>query len=113
MVDAEYMDFTLAPGMQIDHAIKRGNTAFSYIFEGDGRFDEASMKTYGQQELVLYGDGDSVRVKAGSNGLRFLMISGRPLREPVAWGGPIVMNTDAELDRAFKELRDGTFIKKR
>lgn len=113
VVEAEYMDVSLAPNRQFDHAIKKGNTAFSYIFEGDGRFDETSQKKYGQQELVLYDDGDTVNVKAGSNGLRFLMVSGRPLREPVAWGGPIVMNTDEELDLAFRELRVGTFIKKR
>jgi redox-sensitive bicupin YhaK (pirin superfamily) len=113
VVEAEYMDVTLSPDRQFEHVVKKGNTALSYIFEGDGRFDSISTKTFGQKELVLFGDGDAMRVKAGSNGLRFLMISGRPLKEPVAWGGPIVMNTDEELDLAFRELREGTFIKKR
>jgi len=113
VVEAEYLDVSLAPKKQFDHNIRRGDTALSYIFEGDGQFDNKRERTYGEQGLVLFGDGDSVSIKAGADGLRFLMISGRPLKEPVAWGGPIVMNTEEELDLAFRELREGTFIKRR
>lgn len=113
VVDAEYLDVSLAPKKQFDHAVRKGNAAFSYVFEGNGHFDDKAKKTYGEQELVLFKDGDTVSIKAGENGLRFLMVSGKPLKEPVAWGGPIVMNTDEELDLAFRELREGTFIKRR
>ena len=113
VVEAEYLDISLGPSKHFDHDIPRGYTAFSYVFEGSGQFDNTSTKTIGEQELVLFRDGDGVSIRAGANGLRFLMISGKPLKEPVAWGGPIVMNTDRELDLAFRELREGTFIKKR
>lgn len=113
VVDAEYVDVSIAPNRQFEHAVRRGNTGFAYIFQGDGRFDGSSKKSFGQQEIVMFGEGDSVSVKAGPDGVRFLMISGSPLKEPVAWGGPIVMNTDAELDLAFGELREGNFIKGR
>ncbi len=67
----------------------------------------------GNRSLVLFDSGDSVTVQAGGEGIRFLLVSGKPIREPVAWHGPIVMNTQAELRQAAEELRDGTFIKKR
>ncbi|CAI8295706.1 MAG: Uncharacterised protein [SAR116 cluster bacterium] len=102
---------------------------FAYIFEGSARFDGASNpvgvkveKEYGGREveirdlsgnrtLVLFDRGDEVVVNAGPKGVRFLLISGKPLKEPVAWHGPIVMNTQAELQQAIKELNNGTFIK--
>ena len=113
VVDAEYMDVSIAPNRRFEHAVRRDNTAFAYVFQGDGRFDGSSKKSFSQQEIVLFDEGDSLSVIAGPDGVRFLMISGRRLDEPVAWGGPIVMNTDDELDLAFRELRDGSFIKGR
>jgi redox-sensitive bicupin YhaK (pirin superfamily) len=103
--------------------------AFAYVFEGGGKFLYASdpqgvptegpdgratapPSTAGNRSLVLFDSGDEVTVRAGEQGIRFLLISGRPLREPVAWYGPIVMNTQAELQQAFEELQDGTFLKR-
>src|SRR2546425_9241861 len=73
---------------------------------GDAAPDEA-----GNRSLVLFDSGDEISVQAGAAGIRFLLVSGRPIEEPVAWYGPIVMNTEAELRRAYAELRDGTFIR--
>ena len=69
-------------------------------------------ETFGNRSLVVFDSGDEVTVEAGPDGVRFLLVSGRPIREPVAWHGPIVMNTEAELRQAVGELRAGTFIKK-
>ena len=103
--------------------------AFAYVFEGSGSFRSASQpfgvltekKIDGSEalirehtsnrSLVLFDSGDEVTVQASEEGIRFLLISGKPLREPIAWYGPIVMNTQVELQQAFRELRDGTFIK--
>jgi hypothetical protein len=103
--------------------------AFAYVFEGSGSFRAASQpfgvlteKTDGANEilvreqtgnrsLVLFDSGDEVTVQAGEEGIRFLIVSGKPISEPVAWYGPIVMNSQAELQQAFSELRSGTFIK--
>jgi len=99
--------------------------AFAYVFEGTGRFANASepqaVKTdvvggaEGQyadnRSLVVFDSGDEVTVQAGEQGIRFLLVSGRPLGEPVAWRGPIVMNTNEELRQAFEEYRNGTFLK--
>ena len=103
--------------------------AFAYVFEGSGSFRAASKpfgvlteRTDGETEtvtreqtgnrsLVLFDSGDEVTVQAGEDGIRFLLVSGKPIREPVAWYGPIVMNTKAELQQAFNELNAGTFIK--
>jgi redox-sensitive bicupin YhaK (pirin superfamily) len=103
--------------------------AFAYVFAGAGRFAYASKPfgvllekeidgqevqvrdQSGNRTLVVFDRGDEVTVQAGDEGVRFLLISGKPLREPVAWHGPIVMNTQAELQQAVRELRDGSFIK--
>jgi quercetin 2,3-dioxygenase len=101
--------------------------AFAYVFEGSGTFSFASQpfgvltervgegtpirEQTGNRSLVLFDRGDEVRVQAGEEGLRFLLVSGKPIEEPVAWYGPIVMNTNAELEQAYAELRDGTFIR--
>ena len=73
--------------------------------------EELIRERTGNRSLVLFDSGDEVTVHAGEEGMRFLLVSGRPIEEPVAWYGPIVMNTQAELQRAFAELNDGTFIK--
>jgi redox-sensitive bicupin YhaK (pirin superfamily) len=103
--------------------------AFAYIFEGDARFAYASKpfgvlsekqvngeeillrEPAGDRSLVLFDRGDEVTVQAGERGVRFLFVSGKPIKEPVAWYGPIVMNTQAELRDAVTELRNGTFIR--
>jgi hypothetical protein len=101
--------------------------AFAYVFAGSGKFcnasgplavptegvgwaDTAPPKEADNRSLVLFDSGDEVEVQAGEDGIRFLLVSGRPLQEPVAWYGPIVMNTQAELQQAFQELQKGTFL---
>jgi redox-sensitive bicupin YhaK (pirin superfamily) len=107
MVDIEYFDVTLEKGKEFIRKTKKGYTTLLYIISGSGTTDE---KMISPRHCVLFNDGDSVTVDAEGS-LRFLFISGQPLKEPVAWGGPIVMNTEAELQRAFEELENGTFIK--
>lgn len=113
VVGTEYLDISVGPGNEFVHHVPETNTVFAYVFEGEGVFDRKKAKTYGAEELVLFKEGDEIYSKGGEKGVRYLLVSGRPLREPVAWGGPIVMNTDEELDLAFRELGEGTFIKKR
>jgi quercetin 2,3-dioxygenase len=111
-VEPEYLDVTLEPGAAWAHPVPADHNVFAYLFEGDGRFGgEARPVDAGTGAIVLFGDGDSVAVTAGAHGARLLLISGRPLNEPVAWRGPIVMNTQEELATAWRELEDGTFIK--
>lgn len=112
VVEAEYLDVTVEPDKQFKHSIKKGNKAFAYVFEGEGAFDTGKKGSIGSEMLVVFKDGKDVVAKSGSAGMRFLLVSGKPLGEPVAWGGPIVMSTEQELDTAFRELREGTFIKK-
>ncbi len=78
--------------------------------EANGR-DVLVRDAVGNRSLVVFGSGDEIVVRAGDEGVRFLLVSGRPLREPIAWHGPIVMNTDAEIRQAMMDLRDGSFIK--
>lgn len=111
IVDPEYLDITMAKGAEFEHSIKRGYRAFAYVIEGIGYFDTDKEKSISNEHLVLFKDGDKVKITAGERKLRFLLVSGKPLDEPVAWAGPIVMNTQEELDLAFREYRNGTFIK--
>lgn len=113
VVDAQYLDVSIAAGKDFEHSIPEGMCAFAYVFEGDGHFDNGSDSSVGAEQLVVFKDGPGVRIRGGSSGVRFLLVSGAPLREPVAWGGPIVMNTQRELDIAFEEYWKGTFIKVR
>jgi quercetin 2,3-dioxygenase len=126
--DPRYLDVLVPPGKRKTLAVELERHAFAYVFEGSGSFRAASEpfgvlteKTDGANEilvreqtgnrsLVLFDSGDEVTVQAGDEGIRFLLVSGKPLKEPVAWYGPIVMNTQAELQRAVAELRNGTFI---
>jgi redox-sensitive bicupin YhaK (pirin superfamily) len=110
VVDPEYLDVSIVPGVEFRHAIPHDHRTFAYLVDGSGGFD-GSGKDIGSGNAVLFGEGDEVTVAAGDSGVRLLLISGRPLNEPVAWGGPIVMNTQSELDRAFDEYRQGTFTK--
>ena len=91
--------------------MSRGHRVFAYVVDGEASFG-TSDSPVAAQHAVLLGEGDEVRARAVAGGARLLLVSGRPIGEPVAWGGPIVMNTDAELRMAFDEYRRGTFIKR-
>ena len=127
--DPRYLDVWVPPGTRKTIPVELGRHAFAYVFEGSGTFRDASAPqgvltertdgsdavdrmSAGDRSLVLFDRGDEVTVQAGEHGIRFLLASGRPIEEPVAWYGPIVMNTEAELKQAYAELRNGTFIKK-
>ncbi len=109
VVDVEYFDVELEEKAEWVHETKKGYTAFAYVFDGEAVF---SGKEVGKGNLVLLEKGDEVRV-GSRHGTRFLFASGKPLCEPVAWGGPIVMNTNEELELAFEEYEKGTFIKRK
>ncbi len=113
VVDTEYLDVTLAPNTEFEHNIKKGYRAFAYVIEGSGYFESGKSRSIANEHLVIFKDGDNVKITADDKDLRFLLISGKPLGEPVAWHGPIVMNTQEELEVAFEEYRNGTFIKKK
>jgi len=106
-----YLDVTLSSGALFQHTFDPDHTVFAYTLDGAGHYSPALEDFAGKEEIILYGRGDRVEIRAGEAGLRFLLISGQPIREPVAWRGPIVMNTEEELYEAFREYRDGTFIK--
>ena len=127
--DPLYLDVSVPPNTRKVLPVDTYATTFAYVFAGTGTFRDASdpvgvkvEKEFGGQELeirdmsgnrtlVRFGTGDAVTVTAGPDGVRFLLVSGQPIKEPVAWHGPIVMNTRAELQQAFKELNNGTFIR--
>jgi redox-sensitive bicupin YhaK (pirin superfamily) len=111
VTDPEYLDVTIDSRTMFEHPIKRGHNVFTYIIDGEGFFDLDEEKPIGSENLVIFGEGDALSVKTGAESVRFLLISGKPIGEPVAWYGPIVMNTEAELELAFEEYRKGTFIK--
>lgn len=111
-VEPEYLDVALEAGTSWSHAVAAGHTAFAFLFEGSGRFGTTARPVdAGIGTIVLFDDGDGVRIRAGGLGARFIFVSGKPLREPIAWRGPIVMNTEEELEVAWRELDNGTFIK--
>jgi redox-sensitive bicupin YhaK (pirin superfamily) len=128
VIDPEYIDVAMPPRTEFAHPTKPGHTVIAYVFEGEGRFsDEPGLSSYdvepasyfdlerrpllGDTSVVLFGDGTRIKVTTSDSPVRFLLISGRPLGEPVAWRGPIVMNTQEELQAAFREYRAGTFIR--
>ena len=128
--DPRYLDVSVPPGLRKTLPVETSRHAFAYVFEGAGSFRDASapqaVKTErlepgtgelldetGNRSLVLFDNGDEITVQAGDSGIRFLLVSGKPIEEPVAWRGPIVMNTNEELRQAYCELQNGTFIKKR
>ncbi len=107
-----YLDISLAPRAALGLPVPEGHTLFTFIFEGSAQFDPDEPAMTEKGGFVHYENtGETVLVKAGKDGARFLLVSGRPLGEPVAWYGPIVMNTQDELKTAFTELQEGTFIK--
>ena len=126
--DPVYLDVSLLPEVRKTLPVETTRHAFAYVFSGSGKFCNASgplavptepagwsdtkpPTEADNRSLVLFDRGDEVTVQAGQEGMRFLLVSGRPLREPVAWYGPIVMNTQEELRHAFLELERGTFLK--
>ena len=127
--DPQYLDISVPAGLKKTFKIDTHRSAFAYVFEGKGNFRDASRPRgvllekevqgkevnirdmSGDRTLIQFGTGDEVTVQAGDHGLRFLLISGAPIREPVAWHGPIVMNTKAEIQQAIHDLRNDTFIK--
>jgi redox-sensitive bicupin YhaK (pirin superfamily) len=111
MIEPEYYDVQLPADTTFIHPTRETHTVFTYVHAGSGRFDEATDELYGNHALVLYEQGEQVCITSGDKGVRFLLISGKPLDESVAWGGPIVMNTQEELAQAFEEYQNGTFIK--
>jgi redox-sensitive bicupin YhaK (pirin superfamily) len=127
--DPRYLDISVPPGKKKTFKVEVDRHAFAYIFAGSGAFASASKPfgvltekqvdgqevTFREQtsnrSLIVFDRGDEVTVQAGEEGIRFLLVSGKPIEEPVAWYGPIVMNTQAELQQAVSELRNGTFIR--
>jgi quercetin 2,3-dioxygenase len=113
VVDPEYLDVTVPGNAQFTHFTKPGHTVFAYVIGGHARFDESTSSAIANGTVCLYGDDGHIVVSTEDEPVRFLLISGKPIGEPVAWYGPIVMNTDDELRFAFEEYQNGTFIKKR
>ena len=109
IIDPEYLDCTVPPQTDFSYPTKKGYTVFIYCIAGAGSINDTEVA---DGNLVLFDDGDEVVMKSGEASLRFLFCSGRPIKEPIAWRGPIVMNTEAELELAFSELENQTFIKK-
>jgi redox-sensitive bicupin YhaK (pirin superfamily) len=129
VTEPEYLDVSLPAGAEFRHPTKRGHTVFAYVFEGQGYFcqeknpfsyEVAGVNYFDMQRdpflsngmLALLDDGDEMLVTTAAEPVRFLLVSGKPIGEPIAWYGPIVMNTSEELRQAFEEYRNGTFIKK-
>jgi redox-sensitive bicupin YhaK (pirin superfamily) len=108
--DPTYMDVTVNPSGSFSQPVPRGHTAFAYVFEGQGLFGDTG-EFISNPKLVVFGDGDLVEVRAEAESVRFLLISGKPLHEPIARYGPFVMNTAQEIQQALQDLRDGTFVK--
>lgn len=109
-----YLDVALPANATFAHPVLPGHTALAYVFEGAGQFgvtDQDAGRTVTQPRLVAFGEGDEVRVVASAQPVRFLLVSGQPLNEPVARYGPFVMNTRAEIEQTLRELRNGTFIR--
>jgi quercetin 2,3-dioxygenase len=127
--DPRYLDVFVPAGRRKTLPVEMERHGFAYVFEGSGSFGAASQpfgvltekssgggdilvrERTGDRSLVVFDSGDEVTVQAGEEGIRFLLVSGKPIEEPVAWYGPIVMNTEAELQQAVAELRNGTFIR--
>ncbi len=130
VTNPQYLDFTVPAGSHLSYEVPPGHTVLAYVVEGRGYFDlgrdayayEAEGANYfdldrdclvGPESLILFGDGDQLAITAAEQPVRFLLFTGKPLGEPIAWYGPIVMNTQEELRVAFAEYQDGTFIKGR
>ena len=111
ITDPEYLDVSIEPHSEFKHAIVNTHNVFGYVIEGEATFDPIKDDIVGPEHLVIYKEGDEVLIQTKDKSVRFLLISGKPIGEPVAWRGPIVMNTEEELRIAFNEYNRGTFIK--
>ena len=111
VIDPEYIDVTVPPNSEFRHPAKQGHTVFAYIIDGEGYFSDQRDPLADNGTIVLFDNGDELMVSTEDQQVRFLLISGKPIKEPVAWYGPIVMNTQKELETAFEEYKQGTFIK--
>lgn len=127
--DPQYLDISVPPGVRKTFKVDTRRRAFAYVFDGSAAFADASQPTgvllekevqgeevnirdmSGNRTLIRFGSGVEVTVQAGEEGVRFLLVSGAPIQEPVAWHGPIVMNTQAEIRQAMRDLNNGTFIR--
>ena len=128
VIDPEYLDVSGAAESSLSHPVKRGHTAFAYVVEGQGYFD-VERDAYADEveganyfdfkreclmdagHVIIFDEGDDVVITTGEKPVRFFLVSGKPIKEPVAWYGPIVMNIQEELRIAFEEYQNGTFIK--
>jgi redox-sensitive bicupin YhaK (pirin superfamily) len=115
--DPMYLDVNIPTGSSFEQPIKPGHTAFAYIFQGEGTFEELDPKSQEKEtivqstKLVIFGDGDYIKAKSKKTPFRFLLISGKPLNEPIARYGPFVMNTTDEIEQAIKDLQNHEFVK--
>ena len=117
VAEPTYLDVTIPPDSSFSHPVRRGHAAFTYVFEGTGNFganneEYENRNTISQPRLVVFGDGDYISVNTADQPVRFLLISGQPLNEPIARYGPFVMNTQAEIEQALEDLKNGTFVKR-
>ena len=112
--DPSYLDLSIPAGGTFTHPVVKGDTAFAYVFEGQGYFgpgDKTPENSVSQPGLVIFGDGDYIQAGAVDDPVRFLLVSGKPLNEPIARYGPFVMNTREEIQQALEDLRNGTFVR--
>ncbi len=111
VTDPEYLDVYIEPNSKFKHSIINNRNVFAYVIEGEATFDPTKDEIVGAEHLIIFREGDEVLIQTKDKSVRFLLISGKPIGEPVAWRGPIVMNTEEELRLAFDEYNKGTFIK--
>ena len=112
VTDPEYLDISIDSETSFEHKIKKEHNVFAYVIDGEGYFDESQEFLISKGNLVIFDEGEDVLISTAGDKVRFLLISGKPIGESVAWYGPIVMNTKEEIRKAFEEYRNGTFIKK-
>ncbi len=110
-IDPLYLDITVPEKAALKTIVNPGHTVFAFVFEGEGFFDENVSGFTKTGTLVKLADGDMISITTKESMVRFLLVAGKPINEPVAWRGPIVMNTQDELATAFREFREGTFVK--
>jgi redox-sensitive bicupin YhaK (pirin superfamily) len=112
-VDTQYLDVTIPAKTKFQFPVKSEYTVFAYVVSGAGYFDVEKKQAVNEDHLVIFTPGERLKITAADRPLRFLLVSGLPLKEPVAWHGPIVMNTQEKLKIAFEEFQNGSFIKDR
>lgn len=110
-IEPFYFDISVPAQSGFRTIVETGHTVFAFVFEGEGTFDEAKSTRITTGQLVKLSDGDTIEMSTQDKSVRFLLVGGKPLNEPVAWRGPVVMNTQEELLTAFREFREGTFVK--